>query len=250
MFIVKNINHWKCTHIPARPPKGKVPCTLPCMGRLSGFHHSLNCVAQNVDHDTGTHVVVMFQLNFTVMLKLVHHSHCIFGVQKEFQPFILQQIFCQVYQGCSRLTHSPSQGFPALSFITWHFVHMGSTQQTKRSAGALGRSPFVSDCMGACLRVMGICWVLWGNCDFSTIPTCLFLNVCVGSPLHEVPTNVARDLHRGVWRFPRCSLVLRSRHRAGSWLHFFWGYFWGYLMGSMVNIIVHINPIQELVQDS
>ena len=177
MFIVKNINHWKCIAFQLVLQRGK--CHVSHMGRLSGFHHGLNCVAQDVDHDTGTHGLVMFQLNFTVMLKLVHHSHWVLSTQKEFQPFILQQIFCQVYQGCSRLTHSPSQGFPALSLITWHFVHMGSTQQTKRSAGALGRSPFVSDCMGACLRVLGVCWILWGNCDLSTFPTSPFLNICI-----------------------------------------------------------------------
>ena len=167
--------------IPDRPPEGERH--IPNMGCISGFNHGLNGVAQDVDHDTGTHLGPWFnptsQSCWNWVITATESSVLKSNSNRSY--FNRSSVFCQIYHGCSRLTDSPTQGFPALSLITWHLVHMSSTQQTKRSAGALGWSPLVSDCMIACCGVLGVCWILWGLSDSSTIPACLAHDVCVGS---------------------------------------------------------------------
>ena len=39
----------------------------------------------------------------------------------------------------------------------------------------------VSDCMVACFGILGVCWILWGLSDSSTMPACLAHDVCIGS---------------------------------------------------------------------
>ena len=104
-------------------------------------------------------------------------------VQHSPYMFIIQNVHFEVCCIPDRLplNDSPSQGFLALSFITWHLVHMSSTQLTKRSASALGRSPFVSDCMVACFGIFGVCWIPWGLNDSSTMLACLAHDVCIRS---------------------------------------------------------------------